>query len=175
MGKKDVMNMLEEENKKEKKEKKEKPISIQEKDKAYLDKSKDELLKSMQGFLENSLQYLKVGDVLLLKVSEGIELLDYQLVKIKELEENIKDDDSNAFSLFFKLKDLTRIVDSDYRMCEGKDVDGNDLEIDLEQILLVSLYINGLNRLKIVGSVRVPKGIKRVVKRIGNDEKYLNT
>ena len=175
MVKKDVMEMLEEDGKKEKKEKKEKPVSIQEKDKAYLDKSKDELLKSMQGFLENSISYLKVGDVLLLKVSEGIELLDYKLVKIKDLEDSIKEGDSNSFSLFFTLKDLTNIVDSDYRMCEGKDVDGNKLEIDLDQILLVSLYLEGMNRLKLVGSVRVPKGIKRVVKRVGNDEKYLNT
>ena len=172
MPKKDVMGMLEEEGKKEKK----KAIkSLQEMEKEKSDANKEQILATVNGFWDMAIKYKKIDDILFLELSDGVDAYFYKIVKLEDLKEICKkvEELDTFYTDFISFEDLKRITDKDYRMLEGKDVDGNKLEMDMENVLLIKFNTAGFDRLKTVGSVRIPKGI-RVIKISKGIDKYLN-
>jgi hypothetical protein len=73
----------------------------------------------------------------------------------------------------FNVRDLIGVVDGDLRMLEGEDIDGKPFEMDTERVLLVKCLLPGFNRLRLVGTLRIPKGITDIFYNNGNS-KYLN-
>ena len=160
--------------------------SLQEKQAEEAEKMQAQLDASIGGFLGNLFRYLVVKDNLLIEHVPSLIIDSWKILTVEEIKEIYEKEVENEKGVIhkgkkegigmiddlFTLSELTNILEADKRMEEGKDADGNPLEIDENKVLLVRCTMKDLSRLKLVGTLRVPKGINNVI--WGYSEKYLN-
>lgn len=170
MNKKDKLDIIEKEDKKEKVVE-----SLQDIEKKKADKLKEQVKATVEGFWNEAIGYQKIGNVLLLNIREDLEVCWYKkinLIELKNMCDKVKEFDT-FFTDFISFDEMKIIVDNDYRMLEGKDVDGNQLEMDMDNVLLIKCKTPGFEKLKTVGAVRIPKDVD-IIKEASKNIKYLN-
>lgn len=161
--------------------------SLQDKQRENEEKLQAELKASVEGYFSNMFQYTLVKGILLLDVEQGVTLEHFEIKNIEDIKnmfENEVENDKNVIHKsqkenigliddLFNVRDLIGVVDGDLRMLEGEDIDGKPFEMDTERVLLVKCLLPGFNRLRLVGTLRIPKGITDIFYNNGNS-KYLN-
>ena len=160
--------------------------SLQDKQRENEEKLQAELGASVESYFRSMFKYLLVKDVLLLKVENGVKLEHYEIVNIEDIRNKYEkegDEDRNSIHRsqkenigiiddLFNMQDLIGLTDSDMRMLDGVDTDGQPLELDTDRVLLVKCILPGFSRLRLIGTLRIPKGVNDIV--CDYREKYLN-
>ena len=141
------------------------------------EKLQEELKLSIESYFSNMFKYLLVKDVLLLKVEQGVILEYFEIINIEDIkkiyEENIEDDKNiihksqkeniGLIDDLFNINVLTGLTEGDMRMLDGENTEGEPFELDTDRVLLVKCRLPGFNRLKLVGTLRIPKGVSDIV------------
>lgn len=159
--------------------------SLQEKQREGEEKLQAELQESVKHYFSNMFKYLLVKDVLLLKVEEGVVLEHFEIVDVKDIKDRYEkeNEDNNVIHKakkeniglidnLFTIHNLVGLTPRDMRMLEGEDTDGKPFELDTDRVLLVKCVLPGFDRLRLVGTLRIPKGVNDIV--CDYKEKYLN-
>ena len=146
--------------------------SLQEKQREGEEKLQAELQESVKHYFSNMFKYLLVKDVLLLKVEEGVVLEHFEIVDVKDIKDRYEKENIGLIDNLFTIHNLVGLTPRDMRMLEGEDTDGKPFELDTDRVLLVKCVLPGFDRLRLVGTLRIPKGVNDVV--CDYKEKYLN-
>ena len=146
--------------------------SLQEKQREGEEKLQAELQESVKHYFSNMFKYLLVKDVLLLKVEEGVVLEHFEIVDVKDIKDRYEKENIGLIDNLFTVHNLVGLTDRDMRMLEGEDTDGKPFELDTDRVLLVKCVLPGFDRLRLVGTLRIPKGVNDIV--CDYKEKYLN-